>query len=205
VPRAAKKLLEPDPNVLYRAWTEFHCDVDGRSMIIRAGLKLRGSDVVVRTNPQYFIADGASDEDVDARRREPFSDDHPVHWASASSIGGRPMIPRIEESGGERGRRVVEGEGMVTPIRELVITDPDGSEEVLTPRRTRLAPEAEIVRERPELFTLCCKDDRTDAPVAFRAALRAADREVSRQLVGEPIRRSGSSTPTAREPWRLGP
>jgi hypothetical protein len=54
VPRAAKKLLEPDPNVLYRAWTEFDCDVDGRSMTIRVGQKLRGSDVAVRTNRHDF-------------------------------------------------------------------------------------------------------------------------------------------------------
>jgi hypothetical protein len=102
------------------------------------------------------------------------------------------------------GRRVVAGEGMVTPIRELVITDPDGSEDVLSPRRTRLAPDAEIVRERPELFALCCKNDRTDAPVVF-ARLRAVARQVSRQLADEPTRTPGSATPTEREPWRLGP
>jgi hypothetical protein len=96
------------------------------------------------------------------------------------------MIPRIEESGGEHGRRVVAGEGMVTPIRELVITDPDGSEDVLSPRRTRLAPDAEIVRERPELFALCCKNDRTDAPVVF--ARRSAPR----------LGRSRTSSPTSR-------
>jgi hypothetical protein len=110
------------------------------------------------------------------------------------------MIPRIEESGGERRRRVVEGEGMVTPIRELVITDPDGSKEVLTPRRTRLAPEAGIVRERPELFRLCMPEgDRTNAPEVFRQALRAAEYEVERRLAEA----RGERPPRERPAWQL--
>lgn len=49
------------------------------------------------------------------------------------------------------------------------------------------------------------KGDRTDAPEQFRAALRAADREVTRRLAearGERLP-ARPKTSTGDEPWRL--
>ena len=88
----------------------------------------------------------------------------------------------IEASGGARYLRVKAGESMVTPVAETIVTYGDGSRETLIPGRSRFAPEHEVVRQRPELFELCCRDDRTNAPAVFREALRAADRRLTRQL-----------------------
>jgi hypothetical protein len=115
-----------------------------------------------------------------------------------------PLISRVESSFGVRGLRVLQGEGMVTAARPVTVTYPDGSTETHVPGRTRFAPEHELVQARPELFRLCCKDDRTDTPEVFRQALRSADRDVERQLTeagGERPRARSSST--GREPWRL--
>jgi hypothetical protein len=81
-----------------------------------------------------------------------------------------------------RKRRVAAGEGMVTPAREVTVTYQDGRKEELIPGRTRFDPSHTLVRQRPELFTLCAKRDRTSAPATFRAMLARAEREVRREL-----------------------
>jgi len=42
--------------------------------------KLRGGDIIVRTNPQFCEPDGSPAEVVEARRRETFPADHPATW-----------------------------------------------------------------------------------------------------------------------------
>jgi hypothetical protein len=94
----------------------------------------------------------------------------------------------------------------VTLIRPLDGRYRDGTEERLLPNRHRFAPEHELVAQAPEDFRLYMpKGDRTDAPERFRAALRAADRGVARQLAearGEPLP-ARPPTSTGDEPWRL--
>ena len=83
MPRAAKKSPAPDPGITYVSWHSFACDLsDGRQVTVGRGQKLRGGDIIVRTNPQFFVPDGSSAEDVEARRRETFPDDHPATWIS---------------------------------------------------------------------------------------------------------------------------
>ena len=77
-------------------------------------------------------------------------------------------------------RRLRQGEGMVTAVRPVTVTYRDGSVERLVPHRTNFVPDHELVRQRPELFQLCRKDDRTTAPQVFRGVLRAAERELTR-------------------------
>jgi hypothetical protein len=107
-----------------------------------------------------------------------------------------------EKASGRRGLRVEAGEGAVTPTRPVTVEYRDGSREQLIPGRHRFAPDHGLVRQRPELFQLCCKDDRTTAPRVFRDALRAAERALTRPPSGAAprsrLRRKG------REPWRLG-
>ena len=82
-----------------------------------------------------------------------------------------------ERASGRRQMRVTAGEGMVTPVRETTVTYRDGTRERLIPDQSRFCPSHELVRQRPELFTLCMgKGDRTTAPARFRDALRAAER-----------------------------
>jgi hypothetical protein len=97
---------------------------------------------------------------------------------------------------------------MVTPVRETTVTYRDGTKERLIPGQSRFCPSHELVRQRPELFTLCMlKGDRTSAPAAFRNALVAAEREVTRKLEGEPERPSrrpyGRHQLRKKESWRL--
>lgn len=121
------------------------------------------------------------------------------------------MYP-YERASGPRQRRSVAGEGMVTPVRPMVVTYENGGEERLLPDRQRFDPSHTLVRQRPELFALCMpKGDRTNAPARYRDALRAALRDEERILDGTAGPPSGTShsrprrTPqTGREPWRLG-
>ena len=109
-----------------------------------------------------------------------------------------------ERASGRRQLRM--GEGMVTAARPITVTYRDGSVERLIPGCTNFAPNHELVRERPELFTLCRKDDRTTAPQRFRDVLRAAERRLE-QTAGPPSGTSHSRprrSQTGREPWRLG-
>ena len=85
-----------------------------------------------------------------------------------------------------RKRRVAEGEGTVTPVRELTVSYRDGTKEELIPGLHRFDPSHALVRQRPELFALCCKGDRTSAPAYFRAMLARAERDVKRELDGDP-------------------
>jgi hypothetical protein len=115
-------------------------------------------------------------------------------------------VTGVEASALGRSLKVIAGEGMVTPVAPMTVRYRDGSEERLLPNRHRFAPEHELVTQGPEKFRLCMpKGDRTDAPEQFRAALRAANREVTRQLQearGERLP-ARSSTSTGDEPWRL--
>lgn len=81
-----------------------------------------------------------------------------------------------ERASGRRQLRM--GEGMVTAARPVTVTYRDGTVERLIPGCTNFDPGHELVRERPELFTLCRKDDRTTAPKRFRDVLRTAERRL---------------------------
>jgi hypothetical protein len=102
-----------------------------------------------------------------------------------------------ERASGRRNLRVGAGEGMVTPVRPVVVEYRDGTKETLLPDRHRFDPAHPLVRERPEAFALCCRDDRSSAPQVFRDALRAAERKLTRPLAstasrpGRPGLRSG--------------
>jgi hypothetical protein len=81
VPRAAKTRASIDSNGVYVCWHSFACDLpDGRQINIGQGQKLRGDSPAVSQCSQYFVADGASIEDVDAHRKEVFPDGHPATW-----------------------------------------------------------------------------------------------------------------------------
>jgi hypothetical protein len=91
------------------------------------------------------------------------------------------------------GRRQLKmGEGMVTAVRPVTVTYRDGSVERLIPGCTNFDPAHELVRERPELFTLCHKNDRTTAPRRFWDALRTAERRLEQ---AGPASRTSHSRP----------
>jgi len=92
-------------------------------------------------------------------------------------------------TGVTRKRRVADGEGTVTPAREVTVTYQDGRIEELIPGLHPCDPSHTLVKHRPELFTLCCKGDRTSAPAYFRAMLARAERDVKRELEGDPAPR----------------
>jgi hypothetical protein len=85
-----------------------------------------------------------------------------------------------EKASGRRNLRTAAGEGMVTPVRPVVVEYRDGTKETLLPDRHRFDPAHVLVRQRPEVFELCDKRDRTNAPARFREALRVAERELTR-------------------------
>jgi hypothetical protein len=74
---------------------------------------------------------------------------------------------RIESSGQTRQRRVMAGEGLVTPRKRLTL-EQNGLAETLIPRRDRLAVDHEFVARHPEWFEPSWREDK---PV--RAELRA--------------------------------
>ena len=92
------------------------------------------------------------------------------------------MRPLYEVSGARRVLRVGAGEGMVTPAREVTVTCADGRSEVLVPGLHRFDPSHTLVKQRPELFVLCDRRDRTNAPARFRELLASAERNVRREL-----------------------
>ncbi len=90
-----------------------------------------------------------------------------------------------------RKRRVMAGEGTVTPIRPMTITT-DGRREQIRPDLHRFAPHHEVVRARPELFKAT---DPRDSKTA--AEMRSM------------VTRSRQATPSTRcydseSGWRLG-
>lgn len=89
-----------------------------------------------------------------------------------------------------RKRRVADGEGMLTVVAETVVTYADGTTELLIPGRARFDPSHPLVRQAPEKFTLCDRRDRTTAPAHFRAMLARAEREVKREIDGDPASRT---------------
>jgi hypothetical protein len=108
----------------------------------------------------------------------------------------------FEKASGRRNLRVGAGEGMVTPVRPVTVEYRDGTKETLLPDRQRFSPSHSLVRQRPELFELCCKGDRTAAPRVFRDALRAAERDLTRLSSTTP--RPGSGLRSGREPLGSG-
>jgi hypothetical protein len=58
----------------------------------------------------------------------------------------------VEESGGVRDLKILAGERMLTPVRPIVSRD---GKQRYFPKRHRFSVDAELVRERPELFELC--------------------------------------------------
>jgi hypothetical protein len=96
-------------------------------------------------------------------------------------------------------RRLRMGEGMVTAVRPVTVTYRDGSVERLVPHCTNFDPSHPLVRQRPELFQLCRKDDRTTAPQVFRDVLRAAERELTRPSSRASRPRPGSGLRSGRE------
>jgi hypothetical protein len=93
-------------------------------------------------------------------------------WCAFAADGLPGVIAR-----GTRGvtpRRVLAGEGMLTPVRDTTVTYESGRSELLKAGVTRLAPDHRLVRMRPELFVLACKKDRTKARARFRHLLAVA-------------------------------
>jgi hypothetical protein len=109
------------------------------------------------------------------------------------------MATMLEESCGIRETKVIQGEGMVTPVSPMIATY-DGREVRLIPGRHRLDPDCELVQKQPERFELCMpKDDRTTAPMRFRTALQVAERAIQKDL--DRARASGAGEDDAG--WRL--
>ncbi len=98
-----------------------------------------------------------------------------------------------------RQRRILRGDGMVTPRRMVEVTRADGRIEKLHPERSRLVPTHSWVRENPEAFTPVFSGD-----FDCRAVLERLRSGVSRgrpRGTGEPwlLPASGQSTGS----WRL--
>jgi hypothetical protein len=86
----AGRIPEPDAGTTYVCWHTFACDLpDGTQLTIRSGRRIKGDHPAVKLNPQFFVADGSSDEDVEARRRDVFPPDHPGNWTNLGPIEGR--------------------------------------------------------------------------------------------------------------------
>ena len=106
-----------------------------------------------------------------------------------------------------RGRRIIAGDGMVTPRKPMTLTE-DGVMETLRPGSDRLTLEHPLVRANPERFTLCWRQDR-EGIVRMRQlltlALRHADRELaSRRRPGRTDNHGlGVARPKGAPSWRL--
>jgi hypothetical protein len=83
-----------------------------------------------------------------------------------------------EFSGPRRTRRVIAGEGMVTPVQDFTWR---GDQWIAN--RDHVVPEHEVVQEHPERFTPCYPKESSPGVLAFLERKRA---------LGQ------------REPWRLG-
>jgi hypothetical protein len=78
-----------------------------------------------------------------------------------------------------RRRRTIAGEGMLTPTKELSDIDGQGT---LVPKRTRVAIDYPLVRERPELFRPADPSDRATHRallILLKRHKRAVDRELA--------------------------
>jgi hypothetical protein len=64
----------------------------------------------------------------------------------------------IETAAGQRRRRAIKGEGMVTPKQRLTIAD-DGEIVTLEPRRDRITVDHELVARNPDKFVACWNRD----------------------------------------------
>jgi hypothetical protein len=121
---------------------------------------------------------------------------------------GLPTSGRIEMvSDGRRPRRVLAGEGMVTPVKPLVLNEGDGDER-LYPGRDRLAPDHAAVRARPEHFRPAMKGDKVTADHLLKLLGRAEREElraIEQQRRGTGVRPRGDwrLPGPPRERWRL--
>ena len=61
----------------------------------------------------------------------------------------------VESSDGQRRRRAIAGEGMVTPRKPMAVAEDDGTIETLQPGRDRLTVEHELVARNPDKFVAC--------------------------------------------------
>jgi hypothetical protein len=94
-------------------------------------------------------------------------------------------------------RRVMAGEGMVTPVRPLLI---DGKQ--AEPGRERFASDHELVRLRPELFRPCdSRDRRTHED--HRDMLVRAQRSLERELGSDRTFGLGGGRKGSRPSWAL--
>jgi hypothetical protein len=85
------------------------------------------------------------------------------------------MVEFTERYDGARSRRVLAGEGLVTPVREVEVNG-----ERLQPKRDRLALDHPWVLARPELFRCCVMvGDRFDTPGRHRRMLAQAERALT--------------------------
>lgn len=82
-----------------------------------------------------------------------------------------------------RRRRVVAGEGMVTPRQRLTIAD-DGTVETLVPGRDRLSVDHPFVARYPERFELCWSKD-TETRAQLRVLVERAHRPTSPSRLGD--------------------
>jgi hypothetical protein len=92
----------------------------------------------------------------------------------------------IETTSGNvrRGRRIMAGEGMVTPRQPMAVEE-DGKVETLMPGRDRLTVEHPLVRRQPEKFDLCWKRDRATR-MRLREYHERALRHIERELGERP-------------------
>jgi hypothetical protein len=214
MPRASKQAPKVDRDAAYRAWTSFSADRPIKNLVVTRGMTLKGNHPIVRAFPHHFVrADETTDADlvqmeaesIATARMEVGGDDATVRTPGKSNLWAQRRLVMVEESGGVRDLKILAGEGMLTPVRPIISRD---GKQRYFPKRHRFSVDAELVRERPELFQLCMpKRDRTTARAEFRATLEAAERAVARDLAT--ARGGGAYAPhvadsrRGREPWRL--
>jgi hypothetical protein len=105
-------------------------------------------------------------------------------------------MPRDEEAGGVRGRRVLAGEGMLVATVDGTYTDEYGRHEIKA-GISRIAADHPLAKSRPDAFRVAWRQDVLTAK-QHRANLRARMEE----LQGE--QPAPTAKPTARPDWYIG-
>jgi hypothetical protein len=77
MPRASKQPPQLDPNIVYVAWTSGAGLVDGTEVIFQEGERLRGDHPTVKALWWYFLPDGFTGADRQARYRELYPEPEP--------------------------------------------------------------------------------------------------------------------------------
>jgi hypothetical protein len=104
-------------------------------------------------------------------------------------------MPRSEEAGGVRGRRVLAGEGMLVATADGFFVDEFGHHEIKA-GVSRIAVDHPLARQRPDAFRVAWREDVETAEL-HRGNLR----ERMKELRGE---ERAPARPTARPAWYIG-